>query len=147
VPTVTSLILTACFDGGAGLRRLLERFIPWRVGVPWYLLILIGYPAVGLLAGRVTGLFGAAQGHVPNWRHFYYALIPALALDPGPLGEELGWRGFALPRMLTRWQPLAVSLILGLIWGVWHLPAFFIVGCLSIVSHSPPCFWPPCASP
>ena len=80
----------------------------------------------------MAGLFGAAQGHVPNWAHFYYALIPALVIDPGPLGEELGWRGFALPRMLERWPPLTSSLILGLIWGLiwgaWHLPAFFIVG-------------------
>ena len=127
-PTLTSLILTPFFDGAAGLRKLLARFIPWRAGLRWYLVVLAGYPLVGLLAGRIAGLWGAVQGHVPNWGHFYYALIPALVVDPGPLGEELGWRGFALPRMLERWPPLAASLILGLIWGVWHLPAFFIVG-------------------
>lgn len=128
VPTATSLALTAIFDGAAGLRKLLARLIPWRAGVHWYLIVLVGYPVFELIAGQVAGLFGAAQGHIPNWGHFYYALIPALATDPGPLGEELGWRGFALPRMLERWKPLPATLILGLIWGAWHLPAFFIAG-------------------
>jgi membrane protease YdiL (CAAX protease family) len=127
-PAFSSLLLTAIFDGVAGLRKLAARFIPWRVGFQWYLLILVGYPVALLIAGRIAGLFGASQGHLPNWGQFYYALIPALAADPGPLGEELGWRGFALPRMLERWKPLPATLILGLIWGVWHLPAFFIAG-------------------
>jgi|WetSurMetagenome_2_1015567.scaffolds.fasta_scaffold208301_2 uncharacterized protein len=127
-PSITSLILTAFFGGAVELRRLAARFIPWRAGVRWYLFVLAGFPVVGLLAGQVAGVFGATQGHVPDWAQYFYALIPALAVDPGPLGEELGWRGFALPRMLERWQPLNASLLLGLIWGAWHLPAFFIVG-------------------
>ena len=127
-PTTASLVLTALFGGTAGLRKLLGRLLPWRVGVQWYLGVLLGYPLVGLLAGRAAGLFGVAQGHIPNWGHFLWALIPALVVDPGPLGEELGWRGFALPRMLARWEPLKASLLLGLVWGIWHLPAFLIVG-------------------
>jgi membrane protease YdiL (CAAX protease family) len=51
-----------------------------------------------------------------------------ILLDPGPWGEETGWRGFALPRMLTRFSPLTAALLLGLIWGVWHTPAFFVSG-------------------
>ena len=127
-PTTASLVLTALFGGTAGLRKLLGRLLPWRAGVQWYLVVLLGYPLVGLLAGRAAGLFGVAQGQIPDWGHFLWALMQALVVDPGPLGEELGWRGFALPRMLARWRPLKASLILGLIWGIWHLPAFLIVG-------------------
>ena len=127
-PTVSSLALTTLVGGGAALRQLLGRLLPWRAGIQWYLIVLAGYPVAGLLAGQAAGLFGAAQGSMPNWAHFYGALVPALVVDPGPLGEELGWRGFALPRMLERWRPLTASLVLGLIWGLWHLPAFFIAG-------------------
>ncbi len=127
-PTVTSLVLTILLDGAVGLKRLLGRLIPWRAGAQWYVIVLAGYPAIALVAGLAGSPFGVRQGHVPNWWHFYSALIPALLIDPGPVGEELGWRGFALPRLLVRWSPLVASLILGVIWGVWHLPAFFIAG-------------------
>lgn len=127
-PSVSSVLLTALSGGGPALRELFKRLLPWRAGVAWYLMVLAGYPVAGLLAGQAAGLFGEAQGRMPNWAHFYAALLPALVVDPGPLGEELGWRGFALPRLLKRWNPLTASLILGLIWGVWHLPAFFIAG-------------------
>jgi uncharacterized protein len=51
-----------------------------------------------------------------------------LAIDPGPIGEEFGWRGFALPRLLERHSALKSSLMLGLIHAIWHLPLFFIPG-------------------
>ncbi len=61
-----------------------------------------------------------------NWGRAPQILAVSLLLDPGPVGEEFGWRGFALPRLLQRFNPIVASLILGLIWGVWHLPAFLI---------------------
>jgi membrane protease YdiL (CAAX protease family) len=128
VPGLVGLLLTAYYDGRQGMRRLLARLIPWRVGLHWYLIVLIGFPLLGLLAGRIAGLFSASQGRASHWGQFYYQLLPTLMTDPGPLGEELGWRGFALPRLLERWSPLTASLLLGVIWGLWHLPIFFIPG-------------------
>lgn len=55
-------------------------------------------------------------------------ILGSFLADPGPLGEELGWRGFALPRLLKRRSALSAGVILGIIWGVWHLPAFIIAG-------------------
>jgi uncharacterized protein len=127
-PTLSAVVVTAVSGGTVGLRELLGRLSPWRAGIGWYVLVLIGYPAVGLLAGRAAGLAGAPQGCAANWPYLYPALVPALVVDPGPLGEELGWRGFALPRMLRRWTPITATVVLGVVWGLWHLPAFFIAG-------------------
>ncbi len=127
-PTLSAGMVTAGSGGTAGLRELFSRLSPWRAGIAWYALVLIGIPAIGLVAGLAAGLAGAPQGCAANWLHLYPALVPALVVDPGPLGEELGWRGFALPRMLQRWTPLTATVILGVVWGLWHLPAFFIAG-------------------
>jgi membrane protease YdiL (CAAX protease family) len=54
------------------------------------------------------------------------SFLPLLII--GPLSEEIGWRGYALPRLQTRWNPLASSLIIGLVWGLWHLPLFMMIG-------------------
>jgi hypothetical protein len=128
VPSLSSIVLTALFYGRAGLRKLFERLIPWRAGIQWYLFVLVAYPLTAVIAGEIAGAFTGVPVKIQNWAHLYLSLLPALVVDPGPLGEELGWRGFALPRMLERWSPLRASLILGLIWGLWHLPAFFIFG-------------------
>ena len=66
-----------------------------------------------------------------GWTQWYLyppLLVSQVFLDPGALGEELGWRGFALPRLLERLSPVWASLGLGTIWFVWHLPAFFVAG-------------------
>ena len=63
---------------------------------------------------------------LPAWHHLLFLLPVILVTDTGPLGEEFGWRGFALPRLLQRQRPLAAALILGVIWWAWHLPTFFI---------------------
>jgi hypothetical protein len=127
-PALSALLLTAVLGGRAAMRKLFERFLPQRAAILWSLFILIAYPLAGIAAGEITMLFGGPPLRFPNWLHFYSSLLPALFVDPGPLGEELGWRGFALPRMLKRWPPMTASLTLGLIWGLWHLPAFFIAG-------------------
>jgi membrane protease YdiL (CAAX protease family) len=51
-----------------------------------------------------------------------------LVIDPGPIGEDPGWRGYALPRMLQRFNPAVASVLLGSVWAVWHLPAFLFSG-------------------
>lgn len=97
-PTVSSLALAALLGAGRCIAAIARVFAPVaRAGIQWYLIVLAGHPLAGLLAGRAAGLFGAALGSMPNWTHFYGALVPALVVDPGPLGEELGRRGFAFP--------------------------------------------------
>ena len=123
-PTIAATILTAARDGRAGVRALYVRLLQWRFGLRWYAVTLVGIPLVGYLVSRAAGPELKYDLSTP-------ALLFGLLLNQlilGPLGEELGWRGFALPRLLQRFNPLVASLILGAIWGVWHLPAFFVSG-------------------
>ena len=121
-PSAVSLVLTWWFEGTAGLKRLAERLDPRRCNPVWYLVVFGGFVIV-------PALVGWASGTPPTWQFAgAIGLGAALLRDAGPLGEELGWRGFALPRMLERWSPPTACAILGVIWGIWHLPAFFLSG-------------------
>jgi len=123
-PTIAASILTFVQGGWSDLRALYAKWTQWRFGVQWYALLLVGIPLVNYLISRVAG-----HEPVPNLSTLP-SLLAFLVLEfvLGPLGEELGWHGFALPRLLNRYSPLAASLIFGVIWGMWHLPAFFLSG-------------------
>ncbi|MEO8451957.1 MAG: CPBP family intramembrane glutamic endopeptidase [Gemmatimonadota bacterium] len=127
-PMLTALLLTARLEGRAGLRDLLGRAGKWRVRWVWYLVPLVLIPIIDIGSDQVRVLVTHTPTQVPwsYWPHAFLAAPLALFTDAGPLGEELGWRGFALPRLLRRFSPLAASLILGVIWSLWHLPAFFL---------------------
>jgi membrane protease YdiL (CAAX protease family) len=123
-PSIAGFIMAAATSGWAGVRHLLARVIPTRAGMPWYAAVLLGFPAANVAVAwliRPDSLKG-----LPNWGRLIYLVPLTLVLDTGPLGEEFGWRGFALPRLLRRRRPLPAALILGAIWWAWHLPTFFI---------------------
>ncbi len=123
-PTISATILTFANDGLNGLKSLYKRLTHWQFGFKWYVLILLGMPVVGWVAARITGANPLKPTNTPAeflWLLFYI-------LVTGPLCEELGWRGYALPRLLNRFSPFTASLILGVIWGIWHLPSFFVSG-------------------
>jgi membrane protease YdiL (CAAX protease family) len=113
--------MTAVTQGRAGILQLLRHYVLWRVGISWYLLVLLGVPALLLIA--VLPLPGALS-FWPTYLMLYLLFLVA----EGPLGEEPGWRGFALPRLEQRSGPLVGTLLLGVLWGLWHLPLFFIPG-------------------
>jgi membrane protease YdiL (CAAX protease family) len=123
-PTIAGLIMVGRLEGRDGLKRLLTRAIPTLAGLPWYLAVIVGFAAVTLAAGCVVDPYIIAR--LPRWDHLLYRLPLTLLTDTGPLGEEFGWRGFALPFVLRRRPPLAAALILGVVWAFWHLPTFFI---------------------
>jgi membrane protease YdiL (CAAX protease family) len=123
-PSIAGLIMVGRGEGRAGLKRLLARAVPTRAGLPWYLAVIVGYPAVALAAGRLE--VPDILANLPRWDRLLYLLPLTLVTDPGPIGEEFGWRGFALPFLLRRRPPLAAALILGVVWAIWHLPAFFV---------------------
>ena len=130
-PSITALFLTWRYAGGTELRRLLRRAVIWRVSPVWYLIAIAGPAMIMLLAMGVHVLLGGTiPDYVPfgvRWLIVVVNFILILLIG-GPLGEEFGWRGLALPSLEARFSPLWASLILGVIWAVWHLPLFFISG-------------------
>jgi membrane protease YdiL (CAAX protease family) len=98
----------------------------WRVGLRWYVFALIGIPAIFVLgtiafSGDLPN-FGALGG--PSYVLSYLASFVVTFIFGGALFEEPGWRGFALPRLQRLRGPLIGTLILGVLWGSWHLPLF-----------------------
>jgi len=123
-PSIAAFIVIGRWEGWAGIKSLLSRLIPRPASLPWYLVVLVGYPAIVLTAGWFAD--PDVFGRIPGWDRLLGLLAISLFADAGPVGEEFGWRGFALPQLLKWRSPLAAALILGAIWFAWHLPAFFI---------------------
>jgi membrane protease YdiL (CAAX protease family) len=123
-PNIAALIMVAVTGGGPAVIELLKRFIPIRTNVLWYILALALFPLAGIMINLLSGdpvrLTEMPPGEI-------ISLSLAIVVS-GPLGEELGWRGFALSRMLNKLSALVAAIILGLIWGLWHLPSFFMSG-------------------
>jgi CAAX protease family protein len=127
-PTLAAIIMTAATEGRTGVHRLLGRLVLWRVGVRWYLLALLGVPLImllGFLAYAMAPPDLDALGGPAYALTYLLGFVLTMVLG-GPLLEEIGWRGFALPRLQRRYGPLAASLILGVLWAFWHLPQFLV---------------------
>jgi len=114
-------------SGNAGLRDLFARLVRVRVPVVWLLAAIFLAPLCGTLTAGLAKLF-TGQGPEFSARYLTPQFVLWVMALGGPLNEELGWRGFALPRLLQRRSPLAASVGLGVLWALWHLPAFFIPG-------------------
>lgn len=132
-PMLAALAVTAAVDGRAGLAELGARMVKWRIGLRW-LLVAVASP-LALLA--VAAAFQAAHGQGwPSWRNLgqmggFPSTSPlamwALLVLANGLGEETGWRGFALPRLERRHSPLAATTLLWLAWATWHLPTLWLL--------------------
>lgn len=127
-PAIAAMIIAASTGGKKEMRKILKRFGIWRVGLRWYLFsLLITIPVIGgalLLRGGANGIEAVNTG-IP------FQMIPivfAYVFFFSVIGEEIGWRGFALPRLLKRFGEIRTSLVLGLAWGFWHLPLFILPG-------------------
>jgi membrane protease YdiL (CAAX protease family) len=124
-PTVAALVVTAAIAGRPGLRDLRRRLVLWRVRAGWYLVPFLGVPALYLLGillvpGALASFTVPAPATVLLWAALF---VVGLVLG-GPLLEEPGWRGFALPRLQERCGPVAGSVVVGLLWAAWHAPEY-----------------------
>jgi len=124
-PSLVALGLTARAEGVRGIRTLLAGVLRWRVAPQWYLFAAGYIPAIKLTVALVHRV---ATGAWPRFGNEAWYIIPlAIAFStPFQAGEEIGWRGYALPRLAASFGLARASLLLGLIWACWHLPQFFI---------------------
>ena len=125
MPSLVGILLTALFSGKSGIGELFRRLGQVRVPLTWYAVVLLLVPVLLFVAIGVHMLLGGAM-IAYAWSGFLSMLI--LSGFGAGLGEELGWRGFALPQLLARQQAFAASLLLGVLWGLWHLPEALAMG-------------------
>lgn len=128
-PTIAALALTYRQEGGAGIKALLRRLILWRVHPGWYAAVVLLPTAWVLLSVALSSFRSEAfAGFAPLELLAAVPLYWLLALPFGPLAEELGWRGYALPRLQQSYSPVVSSLILSVAWTFWHTPMFWFAG-------------------
>jgi uncharacterized protein len=124
-PGIAAVVVVLHRAGFSGLKRYLGRLLLWRTSLSWYAFLIVGVPILFFCGSALKGnLFTEPFPFTaPS------ALLAALAFTAikGPV-EELGWRGLALPLLQRRFAPFWAGLILGVIWGFWHLPAFLLSG-------------------
>ena len=110
--------------GLKGLGSIFQRLTLWRAPMTWWLFLILGIPVFFYAGAFIKGTINDPLPFSP-----WYQVLPALglALFLGPI-EEFGWRGLALPLLQRKFAPFWASLILGLIWAAWHIPAFLMSG-------------------
>ncbi len=128
-PSIAALILTHKDKGAPGVRQLLGGLTVWRVAPGWWGVALFCFPAMLAAAIAIYHFTGGVPGDFqPGAWYFLVPIVLVTALPFGPLGEELGWRGYALPRLQARYSALTSSLIIGVVWTFWHVPLFWVPG-------------------
>ncbi|MEZ4671818.1 MAG: type II CAAX endopeptidase family protein [Anaerolineae bacterium] len=129
-PTLSALILTAITQGTKGLQEISSRLQNWRVPVRWYVIALL-LPFLLIVISLVISYFMMTPAPALSGSKSLLLLLPEfvrILFFGGPLGEEIGWRGFALPRLLAGRNTFSASIILGVIWGLWHAPIYAVPG-------------------
>jgi uncharacterized protein len=136
-PGIAAIAVVRYTGGQDGLHGWLRRSLQWRVGWRWLALSFFLPLAVMGLAAAMHIALGGTIAPSPASGHLLLAVMNfgVVLLFGGPLGEEFGWRGYALPVLQERYSWRVASLVLGLVWGVWHLPLFYMAD--TAQSHIP----------
>ena len=134
-PGIAAIILTAIIAGKQGVGALFRPLKIWRVNIGWYLFALFFQPGLFFVSKLIDSVMGntydvvspLASVHIDA--PFIFIIIGVIvSAIPGAFMEELGWRRFALPILQTKNNALMASIILGLIWGIWHIPSMIFFG-------------------
>ena len=129
-PSIAAFIVVLVVGGRSGFVNLVRPFGRWRANLKLWAIAIFG-PAILYLIG--LGVYLLMGGEAPpfimireelNLVPLYLVMVVLMPWN-GPVGEEFGWRGYALPKLQNKYGPLIASLVIGTIWGIWHLPSFF----------------------
>jgi membrane protease YdiL (CAAX protease family) len=128
---LTAFIASSAFSGRRGIRSLLQPITNWRVSWIWYAFAVLFWPALTLAGNLLAVLLNIPVPEAPKLPDAPIFLVIPVSFAwafffNGTIGEEGGWRGFALPRLQSRFSPLVASIILGFFWGAFHWSGFFI---------------------
>jgi uncharacterized protein len=135
---LSALLVAGLFPGCGGARSVLRQVRTWRVSIGWYAIAVFGPAVLFLLDEAVSLVLGGSRPQhwivVPPVSGFFpgslfFSVMGVLA---GTIGEEFGWRGFAQPRLQKRYGALRASILIGLVWGTFHLWILPICHCLSL---------------
>lgn len=134
-PTVGAIALLSLSASSEERRRYWQRLVDFRrIPLPWLAVTLFTVPLITALAIALDHLLFDGPGlQAEAATRFLDQPLSLLSFALfifffGPLPEELGWRGCALGKLQSRWNAVNASLILGIVWSLWHLPLFFIQG-------------------
>src|SRR6266540_5001284 len=126
-PLLAALVVSAASGEPDGIKALLSRMTIWRFGIGTYVLAMFGLVILYLLTVALSGAL-PMQSLSEKWTLIFTFYIPALFTTylMNPSGEETGWTGFALHHLQKQFRPWLSAVILGVVWAIWHLPAYFI---------------------
>jgi len=136
-PLLSALVVTGWREGSRGIMDLIRRMTHWKVPVQWWLMAVSPFALYLLVGAGLQVIRGlpfdiSAVGQVDFLPPLGLAALPLWVLTFG-IGEETGWRGYALPRLQKGRSALSATLILWVMWGLWHLPMFFYTYSPSVV--------------
>ena len=124
-PAIAGFVLVASFAGWQGVRAFLSRLTLWRCSPAWWAFVLVGLPLVFMAGSLIKG--GPLMAEIPPEGVSMLVVLLFIMLFLGPI-EEFGWRGVAQPLLQRHVAPIWAGAIIGVVWGVWHLPAFYLSG-------------------
>lgn len=140
-PSIAGVAVVAVSSGREGLRQWFARCLRWKVGWRWFVAAFLTPPLLMMFALVVHVALGGELPAFPAAQHVPMAIanFGLVFLVGGPLGEEFGWRGYLTPALTARFDWRVASLLVGVVWGLWHLPLFLVGG--SVQSEMPVFFF------
>jgi uncharacterized protein len=133
MPTLAAVIVVGKTQGRAGVRALFRKLLVWRVGLRWYLFAIFGVAVIYVIAILLYNMLVpsarlpviSSQMPVTSPLQLAFSFVPMFLIFTLVNGEELAWRGYATPQLQARYSALTSSLIMGVLWTLFHLPLFF----------------------